>query len=102
MATWDDQGTLSEIVAHKLVFVETQDVVETTLAVDNYKRACDAGRGAVLLAVARGKVSEGIDFKFHYGRAGTCGVFFCFFASYSVYTRMLVLAPIRRMESMNP
>lgn len=34
-------------MAHKLVFIETQDVVETTLALDNFRRACDCGRGAV-------------------------------------------------------
>lgn len=32
-------------------------------------QACDNGRGAVLLSVARGKVSEGIDFDHNYGRA---------------------------------
>ena len=32
-------------------------------------KACDNGRGAVLLSVARGKVSEGIDFDHNYGRA---------------------------------
>ncbi|KAE8676730.1 hypothetical protein F3Y22_tig00111582pilonHSYRG00855 [Hibiscus syriacus] len=30
---------------HKLVFIETQDVVETSLALDNYSRACDCGTG---------------------------------------------------------
>src|ERR1700744_6683011 len=35
-------------------------------------QACDNGRGAVLLCVARGKVSEGIDFDHHYGRAVLC------------------------------
>lgn len=34
-----------------------------------YTQACDNGRGAVLLSVARGKVSEGIDFDHNYGRA---------------------------------
>lgn len=62
-------------------------MVETTLALDNYKRACDCGRfvyfvvsvstrsqvirlcrGAVFLSIARGKVAEGIDFDKHYGR----------------------------------
>lgn len=43
-------------MAHKLVFIETVDVVETTLALDNFRRACDCGRGAVFLSVARGKV----------------------------------------------
>ena len=38
------------------------------MALDNYKRACDCGRGAVFLSVARGKVAEGIDFDRHYGR----------------------------------
>ncbi|KAJ6335988.1 hypothetical protein OIU78_012566 [Salix suchowensis] len=57
-----------EIMQHKLVFIETQDVVETTLALDNYRRACDCGRGAVFFSVARGKVAEGIDFDRHYGR----------------------------------
>lgn len=42
-----------EIMQHKLVFIETQDVVETTLALDNYRRACDSGRGAVFFSVAR-------------------------------------------------
>ena len=34
----------------------------------NFRRACDCGKGAVFLSVARGKVAEGIDFKHHYGR----------------------------------
>ena len=46
---------------HKLVFIETTDVIETTMALENFKRACDCGRGAVFLSVARGKVPEGLD-----------------------------------------
>lgn len=34
-----------------------------------FLQACNNGRGAVLLSVARGKVSEGIDFDHNYGRA---------------------------------
>jgi len=55
-------------MAQKLVFIETADVVETTLALDNFRRACDCGRGGVFFSVARGKVAEGIDFDRHYGR----------------------------------
>ncbi|KAG0451464.1 hypothetical protein HPP92_026404 [Vanilla planifolia] len=66
--SWNDMGILQDIMQHKLVFIETQDVVETTLALDNYRRACDCGRGAVFFSVARGKVAEGIDFDRHYGR----------------------------------
>ena len=69
VAKWHDMGILADLMARKLVFVETADVVETTLALDNYRRACDCGRGAVFLSVARGKVAEGIDFDRHYGRA---------------------------------
>jgi hypothetical protein len=36
-----------------------QDVMETTLALDNFRRACDSGRGAVFFSVARGKVGTG-------------------------------------------
>ena len=70
ISKWHDTGILREIMQHKLIFMETQDVVETSLALDNYpRRACNAGRGAVFLSVARGKVAEGIDFDRHYGRA---------------------------------
>jgi len=58
--------------AHKLLFIETKDIVETTLSLNSYKRACDVGRGAVFLSVARGKVAEGIDFDRHYGRECCC------------------------------
>ena len=63
------KGIMNEIMRYKLVFVETQDVAETSIALENYQRACENGRGAVLLSVARGKVSEGIDFDHHLGRA---------------------------------
>ncbi|PWA49229.1 RAD3-like DNA-binding helicase protein [Artemisia annua] len=66
--SWNETGILKEIMQRKLVFIETQDVVETTLALDNYRKACDCGRGAVFFSVARGKVAEGIDFDRHYGR----------------------------------
>jgi len=53
VATWLDSGVMKDIMQNKLVFVETQDAIETSLALENYKRACDCGRGAVLLSVAR-------------------------------------------------
>ena len=59
---------VQDLMAYKLLFIETQDVVETTLALDNFRRACDCGRGAMFFSVARGKVAEGIDFDRHYGR----------------------------------
>ena len=64
-----DQGILDQIQRYKLIFIETQDAAETSLALYYYNKACDNGRGAVLLSVARGKVSEGVDFDHHLGRA---------------------------------
>ena len=61
-------GVLDEVWKHKLILVETPDAQETSLALETYRKACSNGRGAVLLSVARGKVSEGIDFDHHYGR----------------------------------
>lgn len=66
---WYESGILARIMEHKLVFIETKDVVTTTYALSNFRLACDSGRGAVFLSIARGKVSEGIDFDRHYGRA---------------------------------
>lgn len=69
VSMWHEMGMLHKLVHHKLVFVETEDLLETQVALSNYRRACASGRGAVLLSVARGKVSEGVDFDHHYGRA---------------------------------
>lgn len=69
VAAWHDMGILDEVWRYKLVFIETPDAPETSIALENYRRACDNGRGAILLSVARGKVSEGIDFDHNYGRA---------------------------------
>lgn len=50
--------------------METPDAMETSIALRNYREACNNGRGAVLLSVARGKVSEGIDFDQYVDIAG--------------------------------
>jgi DNA excision repair protein ERCC-2 len=68
VSMWNEMGILSQLLKYKLLFVETNDLTETSLALDNYKRACDSGRGGIFFSVARGKVSEGIDFDNHYGR----------------------------------
>ena len=69
VAAWHDMGILEDVWKYKLIFIETPDANETSVALENYRRACDNGRGAILLSVARGKVSEGIDFDHNYGRA---------------------------------
>jgi DNA excision repair protein ERCC-2 len=69
VSAWNDLGMLQDVLQHKLIFIETPDASETSLAISNFRLACDNGRGACLLAVARGKVSEGVDFDHNYGRA---------------------------------
>ncbi|PWV13656.1 putative TFIIH basal transcription factor complex helicase subunit [Trypanosoma cruzi] len=66
---WHRSGFLKELAQYKLIFIETQSVEETSIALANYRRACDIGRGAIFMAIARGKIAEGIDFDRHYGRA---------------------------------
>ncbi|QPG74525.1 TFIIH/NER complex ATP-dependent 5'-3' DNA helicase subunit [Brettanomyces nanus] len=68
ISMWQTMGILDEVWKYKLILVETPDAQETALALETYRKACSNGRGAVLLSVARGKVSEGIDFDHYYGR----------------------------------
>ena len=92
VAAWAAAGVLRALEAHKLLFIETKDVVETTLALGNYRRACDVGRGAVFLSVARGKVAEGIDFERHYGRAVVViGIPFQYTLSHVLRARLVYL-----------
>ncbi|CAB1347738.1 unnamed protein product [Coregonus sp. 'balchen'] len=67
VASWYEQGILENVQRNKLIFIETPDVAETSMALEKYQEACENGRGAILLSVARGKVSEGIDFVIMFG-----------------------------------
>lgn len=69
VSMWSELRIIDKLLQYKLVFIETPDALETSIALENYRRACDNGRGAILLSVARGKVAEGIDFDHNYGRA---------------------------------
>ncbi|KAJ6145688.1 hypothetical protein N7470_009583 [Penicillium chermesinum] len=72
ISMWQGMGILDQIWNYKLILVETPDAQESSLALETYRTACCNGRGALLMCVARGKVSEGIDFDHHYGRAVLC------------------------------
>lgn len=72
ISMWQGMGILDEVWKYKLILVETPDAQETSLALETYRTACTTGRGAVMLCVARGKVSEGIDFDHQYGRTVLC------------------------------
>ncbi len=69
VAQWCEQRILDQIGQYKLVFLETKDIEETTLALTAYKKACVSGRGGIFMSIARGKVAEGIDFSGPLGRA---------------------------------
>jgi DNA excision repair protein ERCC-2 len=72
ISAWQGMEILDTVWKYKLILVETPDAQETALALETFRTACNNGRGAVLLCVARGKVSEGIDFDHHYGRSVLC------------------------------
>ncbi|KAH9368470.1 hypothetical protein HPB48_012600 [Haemaphysalis longicornis] len=70
VAAWYEQGVLDQLQRRKLLFLETPDAGRLPWPWQTTSRhACENGRGAVLLSVARGKVSEGVDFDHHLGRA---------------------------------
>jgi len=69
VGVWYESGIINQVLKNKLIFSESSDQEETAIALTRYREACDQGRGAVLMSVSRGKVSEGIDFSGHYGRA---------------------------------
>ncbi|KAH6925385.1 hypothetical protein HPB50_004512 [Hyalomma asiaticum] len=58
-------GILHNIMLQKLIKLSTAAILQPSVSA----QACENGRGAVLLSVARGKVSEGVDFDHHLGRA---------------------------------
>ncbi|PGH11032.1 DNA repair helicase rad15 [Polytolypa hystricis UAMH7299] len=72
ISMWQGMGILDQVWNYKLILVETPDSQESSLALETYRTACCNGRGAILLCVARGKVSEGVDFDHQYGRAVIC------------------------------
>ncbi|KAI5185821.1 DNA excision repair protein ERCC-2 [Nematocida homosporus] len=69
VSAWTESGMIKKIIEKKLIFAESLDHEETERALAGYKTACEIGRGAIMLSVARGKVSEGVDFSGCYGRA---------------------------------
>ncbi|KAI1472022.1 putative excision repair protein rhp3 [Daldinia caldariorum] len=99
ISMWQGMGILDEVWKYKLILVETPDAQETSLALETYRMACCNGRGAVLLCVARGKVSEGIDFDHQYGRTVLCiGVPFQYTESRILKARLQFLRETYRIR----
>lgn len=99
ISMWQGMGILDEVWKYKLILVETPDAQETSLALETYRTACCNGRGAILLCVARGKVSEGIDFDHQYGRTVLCiGVPFQYTESRILKARLQFLRETYRIK----
>ncbi len=99
ISMWQGMGILDEVWKYKLILVETPDAQETSLALETYRTACCNGRGAILLCVARGKVSEGIDFDHQYGRTVLCiGVPFQYTESRILKARLRFLRETYRIH----
>lgn len=90
---WNEMGIIDQIMENKLIFIEGKDPNQTSIALSHYRKACDVGRGAIFLSIARGKIAEGIDFDNHYGRAVlVCGVPFQYTKSRILLARLEYLA----------
>lgn len=59
---WADEKLIDDILEKRYVFIENKDPVEAAEQLKKYRHACDIGRGAIFMAIARGKIAEGIDF----------------------------------------
>eukprot|EP00049_Salpingoeca_infusionum_P015354 m.298016 g.298016 ORF g.298016 m.298016 type:complete len:1256 (+) comp15859_c1_seq3:20-3787(+) len=61
---WTSTGLLDELKKHKTVFLEPRDNIKGKLEkmISRFDSSAASAPGALLLAVCRGKVSEGIDF----------------------------------------
>ncbi|KAI5698434.1 hypothetical protein M8J75_006737 [Diaphorina citri] len=63
MTMWVEAGMWSKIIEKKPIFMETRKKEEMALVIEQYYEAVESAKGGILLAVFRGKVSEGLDFS---------------------------------------
>ncbi|XP_063703701.1 regulator of telomere elongation helicase 1 homolog [Culicoides brevitarsis] len=70
MDDWQASGLWSQISARKPIFIEPRTKEEFTVVMNNYYAKINDpnGKGAIFMAVCRGKVSEGLDFADMNGR----------------------------------
>ena len=65
---WNGIDILDDILKYKLIFIESRNAEETSVTLAAFKLACERGRGAVLFALARGKIQESIELPKGSGR----------------------------------
>ena len=66
--SWKKSGLWQEIESEKRIFEEPRNKRWFEAVLNEYKRTVDDGRGAILVAVYRGKISEGLDLSDDYCR----------------------------------
>lgn len=66
---WDETGFIRNLLENKLIFVETTNYKEKTIIMQNFKIACDNGRGAILFSTFENKNLEELDFLHGYNRS---------------------------------
>ena len=54
VSSWVDQGIMNKVQSNKLVFIETQDFVETSLALQNYHKASCVVVNVITVAMTTG------------------------------------------------
>uniref|UniRef100_A0AC35U9E5 Helicase ATP-binding domain-containing protein n=1 Tax=Rhabditophanes sp. KR3021 TaxID=114890 RepID=A0AC35U9E5_9BILA len=64
-----DSNIYRELERFKDVYSEPKNKTEVNLIMANFEKSVDSNKGAILFAVCRGKMSEGIDFKDSQSRA---------------------------------
>lgn len=67
--SWQASGLWADIVARKPIFLEPRGKDQFTSTMEEFYQAIRDSKGAVFMAVCRGKVSEGLDFADRNGRA---------------------------------
>ncbi|XP_026727702.1 Fanconi anemia group J protein homolog isoform X2 [Trichoplusia ni] len=69
---WQETGLWDKLTQLKNVFYEKRRDSEHIETMESFYRTVGTDKGALLFAVYRGKVSEGMDFKDHQARAVVC------------------------------
>ncbi|KAH8289163.1 hypothetical protein KR054_001059 [Drosophila jambulina] len=67
--SWQASGLWADIAAKKPIFLEPRGKDQFTSTMEEFYQAIRDSKGAVFMAVCRGKVSEGLDFADRNGRA---------------------------------
>lgn len=65
---WSETGQLAKLGKHKHIFTEPRSATDIEHVLSQFSRAAQGDRGALLLCVVGGKLSEGINFADELGR----------------------------------